>query len=221
MGSWQIRRLYRALPVFAYLFFSKAAPKGIPYPNLHCLAPTGSSLTKPDGYVLVFIIALSISVKHKFTTGGRTSQHDYAQNLSNFAFSCNSWFEPGPDLVDVMGVGESADSLCGHPLWFWNRKYQHDISNGVAMYEPKNCINIFYIPQNDIRCDTKSNQVSFLCGSRSGDLAATTGRQYAGMGNPVAQSQDQVPLRKKSCGQYVEILSDHATKYFPNPFIMM
>jgi len=56
------------------LYFSKAAPKGIPYPDPHCLAPTGSSLAKPCGYVLVFIIALSVSVKHKFTTGGRASQ---------------------------------------------------------------------------------------------------------------------------------------------------
>jgi len=50
------------VPVFAYLIFSKAAPKGIPYPGPHCLAPPGSSLAERSGYVLVFIIALSISV---------------------------------------------------------------------------------------------------------------------------------------------------------------
>ena len=60
MGSRQIRRLYRALPVFTYFHFSEATPKGIPYPDLHCLAPAGSSLGKSPGYVLVFIIVLSI-----------------------------------------------------------------------------------------------------------------------------------------------------------------
>jgi hypothetical protein len=44
MGSKQTRRLYRAIPVFAYLHFSKATPKGIPRRFSHCLAPTGSSL---------------------------------------------------------------------------------------------------------------------------------------------------------------------------------
>ena len=58
MGSGQIRRLYRALPVFLYCRFKEATPKGIPYPGSHCLAPTDSSLAKRGGYVLVFIIVL-------------------------------------------------------------------------------------------------------------------------------------------------------------------
>jgi len=47
MGSKQIRRLYRALPVFTYWGtgpFREATPKGIPHQTPHCLAPTGSSL---------------------------------------------------------------------------------------------------------------------------------------------------------------------------------
>ena len=44
MGSRQTRRLYRAIPVFAYLHFSEATPKGIQRRLSHCLAPTGSSL---------------------------------------------------------------------------------------------------------------------------------------------------------------------------------
>lgn len=46
MGSVPIHRLYRALPVFAYFLFRKAAPKGISTSRSHCLAPTGSSLTE-------------------------------------------------------------------------------------------------------------------------------------------------------------------------------
>ena len=38
--------------------FREATPKGIPYPGSHCLAPTGSSLAEPSGYVLIFIIVL-------------------------------------------------------------------------------------------------------------------------------------------------------------------
>ena len=60
MGSRQIRRLYRALPVFLYCRFKEATPKGIPYPGSRCLAPTGSSLAEPYGYVLVFITVLWI-----------------------------------------------------------------------------------------------------------------------------------------------------------------
>ena len=58
MGSRQIRRLYRALPVFPYCHFRKAAPKGIPDSGIRCLAPTGSSLAKPSEPVLIFIHAL-------------------------------------------------------------------------------------------------------------------------------------------------------------------
>ena len=43
-GAKQPRKLYRALPVRAYLRFSPATPKGIPHPDHHCLAPAGSSL---------------------------------------------------------------------------------------------------------------------------------------------------------------------------------
>ena len=60
MGSKQIRRLYRAVPVFSYCHFSEATPKGIPYFSSRCLAPTGSSLRKPSKYVLVFIIVLFV-----------------------------------------------------------------------------------------------------------------------------------------------------------------
>ncbi len=76
-GACQLRRLYRALPVLTYFHFSKATPKGIPHPGTSCLAPTGSSLKAPYRYVLFFIIVLSLSVIHQFTTGGRNSQQKY------------------------------------------------------------------------------------------------------------------------------------------------
>ena len=65
MGSKQIRRLYRALPVFTYWGtgpFREATPKGIPHQDLRCLAPTGSSLRKPKWCVLVFIIVFFIGI---------------------------------------------------------------------------------------------------------------------------------------------------------------
>ena len=49
------------IPVFAYCEFSKATPKGIPYSDTLCLAPTGSSLGGL-GYVLIFIIVLTIQL---------------------------------------------------------------------------------------------------------------------------------------------------------------
>ena len=70
--------------------FNEAAPKGIPYPDLHCLAPTGSSLAKSCGYVLVFFNALSISVRHQFTTDGRASQYKYTKIFAFFVVSSNN-----------------------------------------------------------------------------------------------------------------------------------
>ena len=63
MGPRQARRLYRAIPVSTYyLGFSRATPKGILHHGLHCLAPTGSSLGKADGCVLVFFNVLRIGI---------------------------------------------------------------------------------------------------------------------------------------------------------------
>ena len=74
MGSKQIRRLYRALPVFAYLSFSKAAPKGIPYPPLLCLAPSGSSLGRFwDMYW--FSSTRCLVYSPQFSTSSDVSQH--------------------------------------------------------------------------------------------------------------------------------------------------
>ena len=53
---------YPSSPTFSR--FSEATPKGIPYPGSHCLAPTGSSLTEPSGYVLVFITVLWLLISH-------------------------------------------------------------------------------------------------------------------------------------------------------------
>ena len=46
------------------LGFSKATPKGIPHPDPHCLAPTGSSLAKRQLCVLIFIIVFRDLVFH-------------------------------------------------------------------------------------------------------------------------------------------------------------
>ena len=68
--------------------FSEAAPKGIPHPIPHCLAPTGSSLAEMCGYVLVFIHALSVCIA-KFTTFAVTSQYSNMKKYTKFRrFSC-------------------------------------------------------------------------------------------------------------------------------------
>ena len=99
-------------------FFSEAAPKGIPYPDLLCLAPTGSSLGKPCEYVVVFIIALSVSVKHKFTTGGRLSQYHYAIFFSISRFYSADFDVMTGKVLSFAGI----ERRCMYDVSHWKNK---------------------------------------------------------------------------------------------------